>query len=58
MTRIEIEKILKQFKIEPDDGLVDELVYYVECARRDARHDAMMETMDKVRKALTGRRDV
>ena len=47
--REEIERILESFEGFSREALVNALVRFVEHERFDAKHEAMMETMDKVR---------
>lgn len=44
-----IIEILKKHGVEPDDSLVGDLEWYVGRERFDARHEGMLEAIDKVK---------
>lgn len=47
--REEIERILESFEGFSREALVNALVRFVEHERFDAKHEAMLETLDQVR---------
>ena len=47
--REEIMELFAEYKVEPTEYLIDALVWFVNKSMRDARYEAVMETMDKVR---------